>query len=731
MSKASVLTHSQPGHPTDLIEILAWRARHQPERLAYRFLEDDEQAVCASPCRQLSYHALLQRVEARAATLVGAARAAGSHVLLSYPPGLAFVVAYFACLRAGAIPVPAPPPGRGSRQQRFLDIVQDARPVAVLTSDTTRAAVERALGSLPSPATIPVVTEDGADPACAALPAYAPRRPDETALLQYTSGSTGSPRGVVVSQANLLDNLAQIRDRFGHTSDSRGVIWLPPYHDMGLIGGILQPLFVGFPVTLMAPLAFVRRPLRWLQAIDHFGATTSGGPNFAYQHCLDRIQPSDRIALDLSRWQVAFTGAEAVRATTLQEFTEAFAPQGFRRSAWLPCYGLAEATLLVSGSRLDSGPRILALDADALARREVRPRPEGRGVRRLVGSGRVAAHHEVEICEPASGQPLGAGRIGEIWVTGAGVADGYLGQARENRQAFEARTPDGKGAYLRTGDLGFVHDGELFVSGRLKELIILRGRNLFPADLEFSVEGSHEALRHDASAVFSVDGARGERLVVVHETGRHFDRSVLTSVYAEIRRALAADFGVSPDEIVLIKPGRLPRTPSGKIRRMACRDQYLRDSLPAVDRWRAAVDHPSQPRAPGNLLTAGQVEAWMRGWLAERLATSPAEIDPNRPLAEFGLDSVAAVELAQDLSTLANCAAPLSETLAWRYPTIATLAAYVAGGMTATGTVEPPIQRAPAEIDASTDAVTDPSGELEDAADLLAAELERARGRSA
>ncbi len=369
-----------------------------------------------------------------------------------------------------------------------------------------------------------------------------------------------------------MHNLGLIREAFGHTPDSCGVIWLPPYHDMGLIGGVLQPLFAGFPVVLMSPVSFLKRPRRWLQAVSRYRATTSGGPNFAYELCLERIGPEEREALDLRSWTVAFDGAEPVRARTLERFAEAFAGCGFRRRALYPCYGLAEATLWVSGRSLGDGGGEAAIGA---------PEPG-----RTVSCGRSSADQRIVIADPRTGRLVPEGAVGEIWVAGPSVADGYWDQPEETEGTFRARLADtGEGPFLRTGDLGLLVHGELHVTGRLKDLVIIDGVNHHAEDLEWTAERSHPSLGKQAAA-FAIDEDGAERLAIVHELAPRARPLDLDGVIETIRRSVATAHAVPVHAVALLRSGGLPRTSSGKVRRSACRELFLSGRLAAVREWR-------------------------------------------------------------------------------------------------------------------------------------------------
>src|ERR687898_737743 len=496
--------------PATLVDLLRWRASREPRRRAYTFLgggEAEESSV--------DYGELDRQARAVAAWLETLGVVDGERALLLSPPGLRYIAAFLGCLYAGVVAVPAYPPRPNRSDMRLRVIAADSGATVALTTTRILSSLERRSAYAPELKSLRwLATDDGKDPAGSW------RRPEvganTLALLQYTSGSTAAPKGVKLTHGNLLHNLAMIYHALNYTSHSQGVTWLPPYHDMGLIGGVLQPLYAGFPVALMSPTSFLQHPLKWLQAISRLGATTSGGPNFAYDLCARRITPEERATLDLSSWEVAFTAAEPIRQETLERFAAAFAPCGFRREAFYPAYGLAEATLFVSGGSKTAPPVVLPVKGVELKRDRVVVASAGEeGARMLVGCGRTLADQKVVVVNPNSLTRCPPDRVGEIWVSGSSVAQGYWGQADETKHAFRAYLPDtGEGPFLRTGDLGFLHNGELFVTGRLKDLIIIRGRNHYPQDIEHTVEQSHVALRQGGCAAFSVEPDEGERLVV-------------------------------------------------------------------------------------------------------------------------------------------------------------------------------------------------------------------------
>jgi acyl-CoA synthetase (AMP-forming)/AMP-acid ligase II len=382
-----------------------------------------------------------------------------------------------------------------------------------------------------------------------------------------------------------LHNAEAIRQAFALGPDDRGVLWLPPHHDMGLVGGLVEPLYAGFPMALMSPLTLLQRPLRWLQAVSRWRATVSGGPNFAYELVAARTTPEQRASLDLASWSVAFTGAEPIRADTLDRFVEAFAPAGFRRTAFHPCYGLAESTLIVSGGGRGE-PILFDADAAAIEQRRVRSADTGTDqVRRLVGCGRAVSGLRLAIVDPDTLAACPDDEIGEIWIRGSSVARGYRNRPDETERTFDARIAgSGDGPFLRTGDLGFLHDGELFVTGRLKDVIIIDGRNLYPQDIEATAERSHPAVRAASAAAFSIDDGGSERLAVAVEVDWARLRGVAPAGWREpvenrdivqtIRRAVVEAHDASVHAVVLLPPGGVPRTTSGKIQRHLCREEF-------------------------------------------------------------------------------------------------------------------------------------------------------------
>lgn len=554
------------------VDLLIDRAARWPNRVALQLWNDG----VAAPSK-LTYADLDRRCRAIAAQMQQR-HLQGERVLLLCPPGLDYVVAFCACLYAGAIAVPIYPPRPNQSFDRLQRIADDVQAALILTT-SVQPACPHPLSVIPCLAVDAVPPEGAIDWQPPLL------APDDIAFLQYTSGSTAAPKGVQISHGNLLHNVAAISHKFELDHHSQGVIWLPPYHDMGLIGGILTPLYAGFPTVLMPPIDFLQRPLRWLQAVSQTQATVSGGPNFAYELCLEKIKPEQRQGLDLSHWTVAFTGAEPIRADTLERFAAAFADCGFRPEAFYPCYGMAEATLMISGGARPRAPKVLTVDDTQLAAHRLQPATQGR---QLVSCGQVIDGGQVAIVNPDTLTRCRPGEVGEIWVVSPSVAQGYWQRPQLSAEIFHARLADsgtdssaaGTDSFLRTGDLGCLHDGELFVTGRLKELMIIRGRNHYASDVEATVAACHPAFRSTWGAAFTVEAGHQTQLVVVQEVARGWLRRLEPDpVVRAIRQQVSQKHGLRVETVVLVKPGSIPKTSSGKVQRDRCRSQFLAGQL--------------------------------------------------------------------------------------------------------------------------------------------------------
>jgi acyl-CoA synthetase (AMP-forming)/AMP-acid ligase II len=582
-----------------LVEILRWRALHQPDLRPYTFLPDGETegdflTQAALDCQARSIGALLQ-----------SHASGGERALLLYPAGLEFISAFFGCLYAGVIAVPLPAPNLAQPQRtlpRLRAIISDAKPTLVLTTAAILADIDGLFALAPELQTMRWIATDKV----AGDLAEKWRDPivtgDTLALLQYTSGSTADPKGVMISHGNLLHNSAYINRLFDLVPDSVTVTWLPFFHDMGLTNGIIQPVYKGGPCYLMPAAAFLMRPVRWLQAVSRYKATISGGPNFAYEMCASRVTPEQRATLDLSHWDVAYNGAEPIRADTMQRFSATFASCGFRASALHPCYGLAEATLLVTGGSLRNEMFRTIQVAPFEQNRVVAADSQNQNVRTLVGSGHAMHDTKIVIAHPEALTVCAPDEVGEIWVSSPSVTHGYWNRAEDTERACRAYLKDtGDGPYLRTGDLGFVTDGELFVTGRLKDLIIISGRKFYPQDIELTVEQSHPALRPACCVAFSIVGTGEEKLIVAAEVEPRFQRAArnppgqnapagtpgpspldVEAVARAIRRAVAEEHDARVHTVVLLPAGRIPKTTSGKVQRHACQASFVKGTLESL-----------------------------------------------------------------------------------------------------------------------------------------------------
>ena len=570
----------------NIVDLLCYRQENQANEIAFTFLSNGETGQV-----DLTYQEL--DIKARSiAMMLQSQGAIGKRSLLLYQPGLEFITAFFGCLYAGVIAVPAYPPRRNHHNHRLQAIVADAQATIILTTKSVISNIEKTLKEELPGTKLNYITTDDINISLANDWQSPQLNRDTLAFLQYTSGSTGMPKGVMVSHGNLLHNLGLIHQSFEHEPKSKGVIWLPPYHDMGLIGGVLQPIYGGFPVTLMPPVAFLQKPIRWLQAISDFKATTSGGPNFAYELCVQKIKPEQIAGLDLNSWKVAFTGAEPIRVKTLERFAKTFADCGFRMEAFYPCYGMAETTLFVSGGLTSESPIVRLVDGRELSQNRVADAVEdSANAQAITSCGCNWLDQKIVIAHPETKTTCADGEVGEIWVSGESVALGYWRKPEQTQQTFHAYLMDtGEGPFLRTGDLGFLQDGELYVTGRIKDVIIIRGRNYYPQDIELTVENSHPALHSSCCAAFSIEVEEQEQLVIAVEVERAYLRNLdVDEIAISIRKAVSEQHELQVYAVALLKPSSIPKTSSGKIQRYACRSGFLEDSLNIVGLWKSEV----------------------------------------------------------------------------------------------------------------------------------------------
>ncbi|HLF28782.1 MAG TPA: amino acid adenylation domain-containing protein [Anaerolineae bacterium] len=636
-----------------LNELLRWRAQQQPDQIAFTFLVDGETEEI-----DLTYAELDRRARAIGARLQQQGLV-GRQVLLLYPQGLEYLSAFFGCLYAGNVAVPSYPPRLNRPDPRLQAIAADAQPAAALTVTEMLNDLESRIAHTPDLKELHWIATDSLGGDWAEQWREPGVTGDALAFLQYTSGSTSTPKGVMVTQANLLHNLEMLKRAYALGEQPILVSWLPLFHDMGLIAAALETVYAGGRCVLMSPASFVQRPFRWLRAISHYRACFSASPNFGYDLCVRHIAPHERETLDLSGWQMALNGAEPVRPQSLERFAETFAPCGFRREALYPGYGLAEATVFVSLGSKGHGPVIQSFKVTQLERHQVVAATTGdEDARRLVGCGHAWLDEAIAIVDPETLTRCAPGRVGEIWVSGPHIARGYWHRPDETARTFDAHLSDtGEGPFLRTGDLGFVHDGELFITGRLKDLIIMRGLNHYPQDIELTVENAHPALQPNAGAAFSVDVGDEERLVVMQEVRRDFREVDAEQIVEAIRQAVTELHELQVYAVVLLKPKSIPKTSSGKIQRRACRALFLDGRLEALA---TSILEPMDTPAGENIaplkretLLAAETEeraalarSYLEAQIARVLRRSVPALDAAQPVSRLGLDSLMAVELA-------------------------------------------------------------------------------------
>ncbi len=684
-----------------VLNILEYRSQQQPESTGYVFLKDGE-----TEAARLTYHQLNQQALSIAAYLQTKTEV-GDRVLLLYPSGLEFISAFFGCLYAGVVAVPAYPPKRNQKLLGFHSIVNNsgARVALTTASMLTERRIEQKIK-------LPQLKFIATDLIEVDSVKFSPQSiaPTSLAFLQYTSGSTGLPKGVMVTHENIIQNQRIIHQAFGHSEQTIGLGWLPLFHDMGLIGNVLQPLYLGFTCILMPPMAFLQKPIRWLKAISKYRVTSSGGPNFAYDLCVKKILPEQLANLDLSSWELAFNGAEPVRAQTLRQFWEKFSGCGFNYSAFYPCYGMAESTLFSTGGHKSNPPVIKTVKKERLEQNLiVEDDLSSSKSYSLVGCGSTYLDSKVIIVNLETFTCCEEKQVGEIWLSGSSIASGYWNRPEHTKETFKAYLKDNtETAFLRTGDLGYFSNGELFVTGRLKDAIIIRGRNHYPQDIELSVESSHPALRINSGAAFSVDVKGEEKLVVVQEIERsHLPQLNREEVIEAINKAVSLEHELAIETIVLLKPGSIDKTSSGKIQRHTSRQKFLDKKLTGVivsqslsaievnttknpsDRHNSIKTHELieiknevDINNHENILIDNDYESSTKlinknivNFISTYLEKDLEQITSNSNFLGLGLDSIKAVELMDNLSAELNF--NIDPNLIFEYPTIAELSKYL------------------------------------------------------
>ncbi len=706
-------THIQ--RPEILFDILTQLAKQTPEKCAYTFLTDGETEEI-----NITYRELDARARSIAAHLHAMTRP-GERALLLFPSGLDYLAAFFGCLYAGVVAVPYYPPRRNRPDPRLQAIAKDAQATVILTN--FHIFSERTIHTARNPS-LQAMTWIATDQCVENLVEQWRTEDinrDTLAFLQYTSGTTGTPKGVMVTHHNLLANASMLASSSAQTEHSIIVSWLPLFHDMGLVGQIIHALYLNAWCVLMSPGAFFQKPVRWLQAISRYKATFSGGPNFAYELCVQKVTEEQRVALDLQNWDVAFNGAEPVRADTLRRFFDAFGSCGFRWKAFNPCYGMAEATAFIS-SKVKLIAPIIHKNQQTISEQTGDASVDLWGnAPKIVSCGQSWGDQRIVIIEPGTCLPCPEQQVGEIWLSGSHIARGYWNRPEETALTFDAHLANnGEGPFLRTGDLGFLKDGELFITGRLKDLIIIRGRNYYPQDIEQTVEQCHPDLQQGSGAAFSIERGHEERLVIVSEVKRPALRRLdADNVIEAIRQAVSEQYDLQIEAVSLLKTGHLPKTTSGKVQRRLCRQQFLEDNLGTVAQWRQSVTEtsrqtiakddrfpswegpgvgeegrnntgvlnppPTPPRRGIFRPDAGAIRHWLLDNISQRIGITVEDIDTQQPLVLYGIDSVTALTLSGELAEWLNWQFP--PTFIYDYPSINALANHIAAELDATSPV--------------------------------------------
>ncbi len=646
--------------------ILLDRVHAHPDKLAFEYIRSD-----GEPGSLLTYVELLARVQVVAGNLQSRF-APGDRLLLLFPPGLDFIVGFFGCLLAGMVAVPLAPPTRRSAGS-LGRVAIDAKISGILGAGPLfhRRRVSGAFDSLP--AHIEWIAIDALHPDSSSPWIQPKMAVTDLAVLQYTSGSTRIPQGVALSHLNILSNSELIRRCFGNGPDTIGVSWLPFHHDMGLIGNIIQPVYAGGSCILMAPTTFLHRPQLWLKTISSRRATVSGGPSFAYEQCFSRIRDADLVDLDLSTWKVAYCGAEPIRAKALRDFVHRFQSVGFHTEALLPCYGLAEATLMACCAEKDAPPLIIAFDGNLLSQGEARRALPGARVMELVGCGAADSGQTAIIVDAEQRRQLAAGQLGEIWVKGDGVASGYYRNPDE-KMRFHAELPGISGDWLCTGDMGFLYEEQVFVVGRSHDQLVIQGRNLFAHDIEWGLADLDPGL----GRCIAFAGERTDQLVVIQELAVRNAPNDYPRLVREIRRRVTTLMGVELHAVAIVPSGSIPLTTSGKPRRLKGREFYLAGKMTWVMHWTSGEGVAVTTVLGASYPNAEEIRGWLIERVSNRLHLAAERVSPSTPFFDYGLTSLDAVELCAELEHWLE--KPISPTVVFSHPTIILLSDWLARG---------------------------------------------------
>jgi len=653
-----------------IIERLQEVAKQKPNDVLFRYIEDEKNEPITLTYAQVDYEA--RKIASHLLTLCKR----GDRALMLYPAGLEFVTAFYGCLYAGLVAVPAYPPRKNQKITRLKSIIEDADAAIVMTSQKA-AQVSKPLFDadetvagllwLESDSTLPEPNNDLLHASAAAIEST------DIAFLQYTSGSTGNPKGVMVSHVNLMSNMEVIYTAFGYTPESISVSWLPHFHDMGLMGGVVEPLYSGTEVTFMAPAYFLQKPIRWIEILSKYKATVTGGPNFAYDLCVDKISDEDLTGIDLSALKIALNGAEPVHAETLRKFSEKFAKCGFKPTTHFPSYGMAETTLMLTSGNPEDEAKVQAIDSLDLQDGVITVSDiSHEGTQNMVSSGHVWTDHEVIIVNQETLTKVEENIVGEVWARGSSIAQGYWKNPEKTEEDFHAYISDTKeGPYLRTGDLAFLHEKELYITGRAKDLLIIRGRNYYPQDIELAVGNAHEAVALGNAAAFSLDIDDKEQLVIVQEIQRtHMRKFDEEAVLDAMIETIAMDCELQVYDIVLVRPGQVLKTSSGKIQRQANKKAYLDEGFKVLGRLRDESSQES-PEAVVEIVSGDEIVAWLKKELSLVTQTPLEKISEHKNFMAFGLDSLASVELQNAISEHFSIELPL--VAFYDYPSIEAL----------------------------------------------------------
>ncbi len=628
--------------------LLRIRAKQHPDKTVFIFLEDG-----INETARITYGELERKASLVAAALLEKNKK-GERCILLFQAGIDFIVAFMGCLLAGVIAVPSYPPRRNRKNERFQAIVDNCKPSVIIASDSIANDLQKNPEDHEKIKNIRLISFDKLEFSQENMVAKSEISKEDIAFLQYTSGSTGMPNGVMVSHGNLIHNSEIIKKAFNHDENLRGVNWLPPFHDMGLIGTLLQPIYVGGQNAIIPPTSFLRYPERWLKAITKYKGNTVGGPNFALDYCCDKISEEDKKEIDLSSVEIFFCGSEPIRESTLNRFSEYFMNCGFKAGMFYPCYGLAESTLICTGGDYKDKPAYFSAEKNSLeTENKIRPVKGNKQALSFVACGYpfydmeviIADHNKKEICPN--------GQTGEIWVNGPSVCKGYWKNAVKTKGTFHAVLKNNEQQkYMRTGDVGFIHEGQLYITGRLKDLIIIRGQNFFPQDIENTVESCHQALRKYSGAVFSADIKQEERLVIVSEVERSYIRNLDNEeVFNTIREAVSEEYNIAPFAMVLIKTGSILKTSSGKIQRLATKKAFLQNELNVIASWEMDLekDFPAETFKPQEF-SFDEIQNWLINWLSRKIKINPDKINPEKTILSYGLDSIGLVELEREVN---------------------------------------------------------------------------------